>query len=294
MKNFQKWKSKKIIFIVSDPGSANIILSIIKKFKLKKINFYFVNFNVKKYFINYKNKFLEYSSLKNLIKINYFDLGVIGTGYPAKYIHLANYLKIHKVLTIAILDHWLNFLKRFKNGKDTFKPNIIFMTHKINYPLNSFFADIKILNIKNYYLEEKIQEIKKIKKIKYDCCYINDPASYIVNKSARKKLIIDSMDSFISFIKNHKIKKVLIRPHPKDNIFNFKKMIKKIAKKNNYMKKNLIVSKTKNISKDIGSSNAIFGMKSFGLFISLHTKKNVYGFQKNKNNFKLLKKSYQL
>jgi hypothetical protein len=71
-------------------------------------------------------------------------------------------------------------------------------------------------------------------------------------------------------------------------------MIKKVAKKNNYREKNLIVSKTKNISKDIGSSNAIFGMKSFGLFISLHTKKKVYGFQKNKRNFKLLKKSNQL
>jgi N-acetylneuraminate synthase len=35
MKNFQKWKSKKIIFIISDPGSANIILSIVKKFKCK-------------------------------------------------------------------------------------------------------------------------------------------------------------------------------------------------------------------------------------------------------------------
>ena len=71
-------------------------------------------------------------------------------------------------------------------------------------------------------------------------------------------------------------------------------MIKKIATKYNYMKKNLIVSKTKNISKDIGSLNAIFGMKSFGLFISLQNKKNVYGFQKNKSNFKLLKKTDQL
>jgi hypothetical protein len=294
MKNFQKWKSKKIVFVISDPGSANVILSIVKKFKLKKINFYFTNLYIKKYFKNYKNKFLEYNSLKNLIKINYFNLGVIGTGHPAKYIHLANYLKIHKVLTIAILDHWLNFLTRFKNSKAIFKPNIIFMTHKINYPLNSFFAGIKIINIKNYYLEEKILEIKKIKKIKYDCCYINDPASYIVNKRARKKLITDSMDSFISFLKNHKIKKVLIRPHPKDKILSLEKMIKKIVKKNKYMKKNLIVSKTKNISKDIGSSNAIFGMKSFGLFISLQTKKRVYCFQKNNSSFKLIKKSDQL
>jgi len=282
MKNFQKWKSKKIIFIISDPGSANIILSIVKKFKLKRINFFFTGHNTKKYFSNFKKKFLEINSLKNLIKKNYFDLGVIGTGYPPKYIHLANYLKNYKILTVAILDHWLNFLGRFKKNKSLFKPDIILMTHKINYRLDNFFKHIKIFNVKNYYLEEQIREIKKIKKTKYDCCYISDPASYIINAKVRKKLIVDSMVSFISFIKNRRITKVLIRPHPNDNLFSFNNMIKKIIKYKEYDESNLIISKSKNISKDIGSSNLIFGMKSFGLFIALKAKKNVYSFEQNR------------
>ena len=282
MKNFQKWKNKKIVFVISDPGSANIILSIVKKFKLKKINFFFTNLNIKKYFINYKDKFLEIHSLKDLIKKNYFNLAVIGTGYPPKYIHLANYFKTYKILTVAILDHWLNFLRRFKKKKSFFKPDIILMTHKINYRLNNFFKDIKIFKVKNYYLEQQIREVKKIKKTKYDCCYINDPASYIVNAKVRKKLIVDSMGSFISFIKNHRIKKVLIRPHPKDDLYRFKNMIKRIAKNKEYNDDNLVISKSKNISKDIGSSNSIFGMKSFGLFIALKAKKNVYTFERNR------------
>ena len=282
MKNFQKWKNKKIVFVISDPGSANIILSIVKKFKLKKINFFFTNLNIKKYFINYKDKFLEIHSLKDLIKKNYFNLAVIGTGYPPKYIHLANYFKTYKILTVAILDHWLNFLRRFKKKKSFFKPDIILMTHKINYRLNNFFKDIKIFKVKNYYLEQQIREVKKIKKTKYDGCYINDPASYIVNAKVRKKLIVDSMGSFISFIKNHRIKKVLIRPHPKDDLYRFKNMIKRIAKNKEYNDDNLVISKSKNISKDIGSSNSIFGMKSFGLFIALKAKKNVYTFERNR------------
>ena len=282
MKNFQKWKSKKIVFVISDPGSANIILSIVKKFKLKKINFFFTNLNIKKYFINYKDKFLEIHSLKDLIKKNYFNLAVIGTGYPPKYIHLANYFKTYKILTVAILDHWLNFLRRFKKNKSFFKPDIIFMTHKINDRLDNFFKNIKIFNIKNYYLEKQIREVKKIKKAKYDCCYVSDPASYIVNAKVRKKLIVDSMTSFIAFIKKGNIKKVLIRPHPKDDLYRFKNMIKRIAKNKEYNDDNLVISESKNISKDIGSSNSIFGMKSFGLFIALKVKKNVYSFQQNR------------
>ena len=282
MKNFQKWKSKKIVFVISDPGSANVILSIVKKFKLKKINFFFTNFNTKKYFINYKNKFLEIHSLKDLIKKNYFNLAVIGTGYPPKYIHLANYFKTYKILTVAILDHWLNFLRRFKKNKSLFKPDVILMTHKINYSLDNFFKNIKIFNIKNYYLEQQIREVKKIKKVKYDCCYVSDPASYIINAKIRKKLIVDSMASFIAFIKKRKIKKVLIRPHLKDNLYRFKNMIKRIAKNKKYNHDSLVISKSKNISKDIGSSNLIFGMKSFGLFIALKVKKKVYSFQQNR------------
>ena len=282
MKNFQKWKSKKIVFVISDPGSANVILSIVKKFKLKKINFFFTNFNTKKYFINYKNKFLEIHSLKDLIKKNYFNLAVIGTGYPPKYIHLANYFKTYKILTVAILDHWLNFLRRFKKNKSLFKPDVILMTHKINYRLDNFFKNIKIFNIKNYYLEQQIREVKKIKKVKYDCCYVSDPASYIINAKIRKKLIADSMASFIAFIKKRKIKKVLIRPHLKDNLYRFKNMIKRIAKNKKYNHDSLVISKSKNISKDIGSSNLIFGMKSFGLFIALKVKKKVYSFQQNR------------
>ena len=286
MKNFQKWKNKKIVFVISDPGSANVILSIVKKFKLKKTNFYFTNLNIKEYFINYKDKFLEIHSIKDLIKKNYFDLAVIGTGYPPKYIHLANYFKTYKILTVAILDHWLNFLRRFKKNKSFFKPDVILMTHKINFRLDNFFKDIKIFNIKNYYLEQQIREVKKIKKTKYDCCYVSDPASYIVNAKVRKKLIVESMTSFIAFIKKRKIKKVLIRPHPKDDLFSFKNMIKKIVKYKEYDESNLVISKSKNISKDIASSDSIFGMKSFGLFIALKAKKNVYSFEKNKFVFK--------
>ena len=286
MKNFLKWKNKNIVFVISDPGSANVILSIVKKFKLKKINFYFTNLNIKEYFINYKDKFLEIHSIKDLIKKNYFDLAVIGTGYPPKYIHLANYFKTYKILTVAILDHWLNFLRRFKKNKSFFKPDVILMTHKINFRLDNFFKDIKIFNIKNYYLEQQIREVKKIKKTKYDCCYVSDPASYIVNAKVRKKLIVESMTSFIAFIKKRKIKKVLIRPHPKDDLFSFKNMIKKIVKYKEYDESNLVISKSKNISKDIASSDSIFGMKSFGLFIALKAKKNVYSFEKNKFVFK--------
>ena len=46
--------------------------------------------------------------------------------------------------------------------------------------------------------------------------------------------------------------------------------------------RNLVISKSKNISEDIGSSASIYGMKSFGLFIALKAKRNVYCFERNR------------
>ena len=40
MNNLNTWEKKKILFIFSDPGSSNILLSLIKKFKLKNFNIY--------------------------------------------------------------------------------------------------------------------------------------------------------------------------------------------------------------------------------------------------------------
>jgi hypothetical protein len=53
------------------------------------------------------------------------------------------------------------------------------------------------------------------------------------------------MTSFISFIKKREIKKVLIRPHPKDDLYSFKNMINGIAKNKEYNEDNLVISKSK-------------------------------------------------
>ena len=272
MNNLNSWKKQKILFVLSDPGSSNIILSIIKKFKLKRFNIYLSKRNKRINLQKYVNQII----LKAHLKKKKFNLCVIGTGDKPKYISLANSLKKKNIHTIAILDHWLNFVSRFKKAKEVFKPDTIFLTDYNTYTLSSFFKNIKIINIKNYYMEEKIKEIKRFKKKKYDFLYISDPATYVRNKKIRNQIILDSIKNFLNYLKLFNKLKILIRPHPNENLLTFKKIIKKVLKENNNNKLDIIISEENNISKDIGCSKIIFGMQSSALLLAKKCGKRVY------------------
>ena len=64
MNNLNSWKKQKILFVLSDPGSSNIILSIIKKFKLKRFNIYLSKRNKRINLQKYVNQIILKAHLK--------------------------------------------------------------------------------------------------------------------------------------------------------------------------------------------------------------------------------------
>ena len=86
--------------------------------------------------------------------------------------------------------------------------------------------------------------------------------------------------------------KVLIRPHPGENLLSFKKIIKKVLNKNDNKKNNITISKNTNLSKDIGSSKIIFGMQSSVLLLAKKSGKKVYTSMPNKFIKRYLKNNY--
>jgi len=290
MENLKNWNKKKILFILSDPGSGNIILSLIKRYNLKNYRIFLSKKNIK-FQVKIKN-LIRMPNILMALKDGLFDLCVVGTGSNPKYISLANKFKKNEIFTIAILDHWLNFIPRFKKKNISFKPDTIFLTDYYHNLNNFFFRDIKKVKIKNFYEEEKIKEIKKIKKIKYDYLYINDPASYIVNKKLRKKMIEGSFLNFLSYINSSDKLNILIKFHPNDDFVFFKKVLKKSLKMIKNKKIRFYISKENNISQNIGLSKIIFGMQSSALILAKKSKKPVFTSIPNKFVKKYLNNKY--
>ena len=274
MLNLRNWNKKKILFILSDPGSGNIILSLIKRYNLINYNIYLSKKKIK-FQGNIKN-LTSKSSIHKTSKDKPFDLCVVGTGTNPTYISLANKFKKNKIFTIAILDHWLNFISRFKKKNEKFIPDKIFLTDLKKTPKDLFFKNIKTVKIKNFFIEEKIQEIRKLSKIKYDLLYISDPATYIQSKLIRNEIIDDSIKNLLLYVKQFKKLKVLIRPHPNENLSNLKKNIKRIFLGNKNTKIKINISSEKNISKDIAYSRIITGMQSSAIVLAKKSGKTFF------------------
>jgi|688.fasta_scaffold68251_1 hypothetical protein len=268
--------SKKFLFILTDYGSANIINSLIKKFKIKKFKIFFLSNNTKYIFKKYKKFFIK--------KICYSDYNtiVVGTGAnPEKYYNLLKKFD-SGARKYFLIDHWLGIEDRLNfNLLNKYKVNLLFTEISNIKKIKSKLKESKSYKIPNYYIKEVSKNFKKKKKYFYRYLYIDDLSSYIKNKKVRKKIYESAIKKFLHFLqnKNNKKIKVLIRPHPSDRNNKIKKLIKiyQNNKKFNVRSISFYFSKNKkDIMHDLNSSEIIVGSQSSALLLSKKIGKKTY------------------
>ncbi len=167
----------KILVASHDTGGANILTSLISKYKR---SFYWIICLAGPAKTVFPNK--KFNKIKN-IKItesidahkilNTFkpDLVLTGTGWESNFENLfLKEAKKIKIRTIAFLDHWACYQERFGDSDDWKKnlPDYIFVGDKWAYKiaLKDGFPKNKLIQIENPYFEEMIKRTNKIKKNK--------------------------------------------------------------------------------------------------------------------------------
>lgn len=181
---------------------------------------------------------------------------------------------------ISILDHWVNYKERFedKNGK-LFLPDEIWVcdvhAEKI---AKSFFNECNIKLIKNPYLDNLQDEIKKIKlhsEIRNEVLYVCEPISEHAYKEfgdvnyfgyTEKDALIYFLDNFKNiFDQKSQIK---IRPHPSEKTEKYS-WVKK------YSNLNITVNNQLSLLEDICASNVVVGCESMAMVVALTASKKV-------------------
>ena len=261
-----------MITIVShDSGGAEIISEIYKR----KKNHLFCLRGPAVSIFKKKNKKLKLSSLKKSIKKS--NLVITGTSWPSKFeVNAIKYARENNIKVVTYLDHWIHYKMRFYIKNKIFLPNEIWVGDKIAYKIAQKNFPGKIIKIKkNYYFNNKINTIIKLqrkispKNLLYICSPLVKNKFYKNNKLLFKYKENDLLNYFLKNINKLKIefKKIIIRPHPSENI---KKYIwtKKIFK-------NVVISNKNSLEKDICSAKFIFGYNSNPLVIGIRCKKKV-------------------
>lgn len=286
----------KILVACHDPGGANILASLVSKYRKNfqwlicssgpaKAIFSLKNFN------SYPNiQFIKYNNAHTILVSFQPNLVLTGTGWESNFENL--FLKEAKkvrIKTIAFLDHWACYQERFGNSDDWEKnlPDYIFVGDKWAYKiaLKDGFLKNKLIQVENPYFEEMIKQANKIKKNKIiknqnkkiKILYISQP----ILKHAVKKYnnpiywgyteyeVTKDLLKMMKLKENKTLLEFKIRLHPAEKLDKYTSLLKN----KNYQK----ISKLVSISRPVKNSlvmdcmwaDIVIGSGSMALVIAL-------------------------
>ena len=265
-----------IVFAIFDAGSANHIVSWIKRAKLAPI---FICAEGPAKLIVSKN-LPAINLAADIEKALDMSLTLIsGSGWQSNFeyeaISLANEKKIH---SIAVLDHWINYKSRLtRNGKLAL-PNEIWITD--NYAKEIAEKEFPNINCNvqpNFYLDDFLLRVNNLpKKINLkntlNILYVLEP---IINlKNTQEYSEFEALDYFIEniyTILNDKSMKLIItlRLHPSESKDKYDSWIK------NNSHQTILLDKESSLEQLISSADAIFGRNSYALALGIHAGKKV-------------------
>ena len=256
-------KIKNVGIVCNDAGSANIIVNWIRVYRYN----YFIKTQgpAKKIFKRILPKVNVNIGLRNIITKS--EIIITGTSDKNNLDNKARAISIkNKKKVVAVIDHWVNYKKRFLYKDKLILPSEIWVTDKHSFILaKKIFKDIKIIRKKNF-LENSIKTIKKKKITKIrNYLYFLEPINNSIEFLALKNF-------YIFLLKNNIDKKINIKfkLHPRENISKYKLFLK-LFNKFNYQIINDIDLKSL-----LNWSQIILGMTSYALVLGFKSKKPVY------------------
>ena len=262
-----------MIGIVShDSGGAEILSSWVAKHN-----------NKKKFLFSLSGPALRISKskIKNLKNrninfiIDNIDELITSTSWPPRNeIRAIKLSKKKKIFCSSYLDHWTNYVERFIQNDKLNLPDEIWVGDKIAKKIaKKKFDKTKIRYVKNEFFEnvknKKYQKLLKEKNILLLSTPIAKDAKLKFNNYLHYGFTeFDAINIAIKKIKNTRIvyDKIIIRPHPSENPKKFKELAER----------NVLISKEKDLIKDISSSKIVIGYNSMAMIIAKLMKKKVY------------------
>ncbi len=279
-----KNKNSKIGIICHDAGGAEIISSFVKKFNKYKF-IYFLKGPAIKIFKEKIN--LKFNFKSSVDFINECEIFISGSSAINNHeFNTLTKIKKNNKKIYVFLDHWVNYIERFKRDNNIVLPDEIWVGDIYAKRIaKKKFKNTIVRFVKNPYYEEIKNSFKKNKfKNKYDYLYLTEP----IKKQYSNKIKyneISCLNNFVSYIKKFKTPPVtLLRLHPAEksskkyiNIFNKFKLPYHLSENN--------------LLFDIMISNTIVGCETNALVVSTLLNKKTFSLVPHKYDLKLPYKS---
>ncbi len=260
-----------IAIVCHDAGSANIIISWIKKVNIFEKNV-FMQGPANKLWVREYGKANLVDSLDKILERSVTLIS--GTGWSSDLEHMARKsAKNNNIYSIAILDHWVNYEERFIRNDEKILPDEIWVVDKYAYFIaKKHFPDTLIVQQENYYLKQQLSEINSCNsKNNKDLLYLLEP---LRNRwEGVENAEYHALDFFaknISIInKNNKIS-IRLRLHPSETYNKYMNWI------NINKHLNISFDESISLSESIAKSSCVIGCHSYAMIVALEAGKKVY------------------
>jgi len=193
-----------------------------------------------------------------------------GTGWSSNLEHNARVqARISKMTSVAVIDHWTSYQKRFIRNKKEVLPDLILVGDKYaKKKADNIFPCTRVEELENTYLNN---ETKKVMSMRVSN----------VNKSPRKILAVmepfrerrdngDSLEftslkyliSNLSKVTKDESVEICLRMHPSESIGKYDYFVKKYP--------NIKISNNIQLHSDLAWADLVVGMQSFAMVVSQH------------------------
>jgi hypothetical protein len=265
-----------VLIACNDAGSANIIAHWIKDLSGNDFIFHLGGPAVKifkKHVQNFKNLPLK-QAIKDCNSL------ISGTGWASCLEHDARIeAKIKNIKSVAVIDHWVNYEKRFMFNDTTCFPNEIWVTDKYAFEIASnTFNNIKIKLLENIYLKNEIEKILSYRsqvnlneKDNIHILYVLEPIikKWMENETCSGEF--QALEFFKNnlhyFCENPKNCVIYLKTHPSENHNKYDEWILK----NSHLQIQLLPI-NEELNKSISRSHWVVGCNTFAMVIALKAK----------------------
>lgn len=211
------------------------------------------------------------------------DWLLVGTSFNSNLeIDAINLARDNGIKSIAFLDHWCNYIERFKRKGKMYLPDEIWVGDEAAYEIaNKEFPSVPVLLKSNPYFESLKVEFNKLKQqqqiisrvpsVLYVCSPLNEVAlrnygderywGYTDEEAI--KYFLNNLDAF-----NCKEIKIVIRPHPTEKVEKYDWVLEEFSLE-------ITISKSKTLLQEIVDVDLIVGCNSMAMVVGLIAGKRV-------------------
>jgi len=202
------------------------------------------------------------------------ELLVTGTGWASDIEHEARRLaRSHKVRSVAVIDHWVNYADRFVRNGETVWPDEFWVTdeYALSIAKRTFPGRI-VIQVPNRYVETHLRDIAQMEAIGApELLYVLEPIRSDWGRGSPGEF--QALDYFVSHLPGLDLPSatvIRLRPHPSDAP----------GKYNNWIARhptlNIQLDDSLSITESLGRASWVVGCESFALVLALMAGRKVY------------------